>query len=592
MRHLNKIASVLCAASFGLMALTGCEGGDLYSVDNPDWISQKIDSIENAKGSSQEEELEGMLEDVYTVGNTDFTSGWWASFTKYYQVADGEKWNAVFNLNINPNDNTYYKNFALVLTNDVDRGGEGYTEYGAFRFDTTGDSILYNSLWGKHLFFKFAESNLMLAPESNQDPNVQKLGGKITLTVDRTDPSAFSMKITNGTVTKTYKQPYPLPNLNADPSNSNIRCFIVPEGSYINFLQTNIVPIGGLTSALDKNPVSMELQNVPDEVDMGTTLEDAVANISAVVTFEEGVQKTVPAAELLFTAIPDMNEVGEKTLVVIYNKTFKGENADTPIVASGKFRVVNPIASIEVTKAPAHSQYYYYTSMAVVDLPDRTLAFDPTGMEVTATYVDGSTGIVNNSKLTFSPVPAYAGTYPVEITTENGVTTTVEVTVAESKMTAVTPSPKVLGPEDNSGAWWSAHTDNILVPAGETYAVTFNNYGNMGGNWNNFVVVLRSADNATEYAVVRADNYGWGIGYDACQHWGSQGDWPTWLAAMNGAKVTVYITNCNNSTADVQAIMHGTDGVDYIQYYLGVNNVNVDDLNFAFTIDSSHLVFE
>ena len=31
-------------------------------------------------------------------------------------------------------------------------------------------------------------------------------------------------------------------------SNTNIRCFLVPEGSYINFLQSNIVPIGGLTS--------------------------------------------------------------------------------------------------------------------------------------------------------------------------------------------------------------------------------------------------------------------------------------------------------------------------------------------------------
>ena len=31
---------------------------------------------------------------------------------------------------------------------------------------------------------------------------------------------------------------------------------------------------------------------------------------------------------------------------------------------------------------------------------------------------------------------------------------------------------------------------------------------------------------------------------------------------MNGAKVELYVTNCNNGTADIQAIMHGTDGVD------------------------------
>ncbi len=70
---------------------------------------------------------------------------------------------------------------------------------------------------------------------------------------------------------------------------------LVPEGSYINFLQSNIVPIGGLTSAEDKNPLSMVLQNVPDQVNAGTSLEEAVTGITAIVSFEEGVTKTVTA---------------------------------------------------------------------------------------------------------------------------------------------------------------------------------------------------------------------------------------------------------------------------------------------------------
>ena len=82
MKHLlNKIAYVFCGAAFGLLALTSCEGGDLYNVDAPDWISQKIDSIENSKKST-EEVLTGMQEDVYTIGSTDFTSGFWTSFSK------------------------------------------------------------------------------------------------------------------------------------------------------------------------------------------------------------------------------------------------------------------------------------------------------------------------------------------------------------------------------------------------------------------------------------------------------------------------------------------------------------------------------
>lgn len=60
---------------------------------------------------------------------------------------------------------------------------------------------------------------------------------------------------------------------------------------------------------------------------------------------------------------------------------------------------------------------------------------------------------------------------------------------------------------------------------------------------------------------------------------------------MNGAKVTVYVTNCGNGTADVQAVMQGTTGTTSTQYYLGISTVDSTDLNFALTVDSSHLVF-
>ena len=186
MRILKKLVYVCCSITLGLMALSSCEGGELYDVNAPDWISEKVDSIADSKKEPEEEVLEGMQEDVYSFGNTDYTSGFWTAFSKYYVVPDGQKWHGVFNLNINPADNTYYKNFALVITNDTDRGGEGYTEYGAYRFDTTNDTLAYNSQWGSHLFFKYTSSTLMLSPVDNLDETVQKLGGKVTLTVDRT----------------------------------------------------------------------------------------------------------------------------------------------------------------------------------------------------------------------------------------------------------------------------------------------------------------------------------------------------------------------------------------------------------------------
>lgn len=585
MKHFYKITFFCCAAALWMLALASCEGGELYDVNAPEWISDKIQEIEDSKKEPEDEVLEGMQEDVYTIGNTDFTSGFWAAFSKYYVIPDGEKWNAVFNLNINPADNTYYKNFALIITNDVERGGEGYTEYGAIRFDVTGNPETYNSQWGDHIDFQYISGTLLLDPVDNKDENVQKLGGKVTLTVDRTSENAFTVKMTNGVATKTYAQPNKEPNLNVDASNTNIRCFLVPEGSYIDFLQTNIVPVGGLTSAADKNPVSMVLQNVPAQISLGTSLEEAMTNISAIVTFEEGVTKTVTASELSFSAIPDINQTGDKTLVAVYNKTFKGENCDKPIVANASFKVVGVLQSISITTAPSRTKPYYYTSE---DAKSCTMPFDPTGMVVTGTYSDGSSVVIDNAKLSFSAIPAKAGSQPVTITAGENITATVNVTVSEA--TVVKNSTDMIGTEDNSTAFWGAHSDDFNVPAGQTKSITFTNYSSLSDNWNNFVVILRKA-NLTEYAVVRADNYGWGTGYGACTPNGTQGDWATWLAGMNGAKVTVYVTNCGDGTADVQAVMQGTDDAISTQCYWGINTIDANDLNFALTVDGCHLVF-
>ena len=589
MRLLKKIAYACYSVTFGLLALPGCTDGELYDVNAPDWISDKIQEIEDSKKQPEEEVLEGMQEDVYTIGNTDFTSGWWAAFSKYYVVPDGEKWNAVFNLHINPADNTYYKNFVLVITNDADRGGTGYIEYGAIRFDF---AAALNSEWGDYIDRQYISSTLIFSPdESNIDANVQKLGGKVTLTIDRTSESAFTVKITNSEVTKTYKQPYKEENLNADASNANIRCFLVTEGSYIDFLQTNIVPIGGLTSALDKNPVSMVLQDVPAQVNIGTPLEEAMANVSAIVTFEEGVTKTIPAAELSISAIPDMEQPGVKTLVAIYNKTFKGENCDKPIMANTTFEAVEQIASIEVTTPPLHTQYFYYTSAATENLANRTMAFDPTGMVVTATYTDQSTRIIDNARLSFSSVSAKTGTQTVTITAGEEVTTTVEITVSESTVSEVRNTANMVGAEDNSTGFHGASSDIFNVPVGKTKYIAFTNYSDLADNWNNFLVFLHKSITTDEYAFVRADNFGLGNGYAACVNGGTQGDWSTWLSGMNGAKVTVYVTNCGNSTADIQAVMVGTKGTTSTQYYLGINTIDPNDLCFTLSVEKAHLVF-
>ena len=63
MRLLKKIAYACCSVTFGLLTLTGCTDGKLYDVNAPDWISDKIQEIEDSKKQPEDEVLEGMQED-------------------------------------------------------------------------------------------------------------------------------------------------------------------------------------------------------------------------------------------------------------------------------------------------------------------------------------------------------------------------------------------------------------------------------------------------------------------------------------------------------------------------------------------------
>ena len=195
---------------------------------------------------------EDLKDDVYTIGETDFSTEFYTQFSKYYQIPQGGKWVSKFKLNLNPNDNRIYKNFVLLITNDEDRRAGQYKECGAFRYDAVADSTRTNSQWGtSYVFpFQYTTSTLYLEPDENEmDPNVQKLGGLVTLTVDRSQADAFVITMSNEQgVVKTYHQPYVLPNFNNDSTNSNIRCYITVENSQIEFKGSNIEPIGGYSA--------------------------------------------------------------------------------------------------------------------------------------------------------------------------------------------------------------------------------------------------------------------------------------------------------------------------------------------------------
>ncbi len=656
MKYLNKIASAFSVACLGLLMLTSCEGGELYSLSAPDWISAKVDSIADTK---KPEELKGMMEDVYTVGAKDFSTGWWSVWSKYYQIVENGRWDLQFNLGINPNASNTYKNFALIICNDADRGAGDYKEYGAIRFDTQPSG---NSEWGDNWINErrsLVTSNLVFSTDT--DKGIEKLAGKVTLTINRENGGLF-VKMSNGTVTKTYTQTEQLPNFNEDASNGTIRAFLCPEGSYLDILATNVEPIGGCTSAEDKQPVSFVLKNVPQKVQLkeGLNIDTIMANVSATVTFEEGITKEVKAADLKFQAISDLASVGPKTFAAIYNKTYKGENCATPIMVTTTFNVVEKMftcigASDNSTAFwGAHSPYVKVNpkeTFVTTFTNFTTCANNWNNFVTVLTNADGSIeyGVFRcdnwgwgtgwaGEELASKCTPSGGQTdWATWLAAMNGAKVTVYVTnngdgTADLKTvmlgndgvtykqdyiginTVTDPNnfyfhftvdgshiefDDVVGAEDNSTAFWGAHSPYIKVPVGATYTRSFINNTAGANNWNNFVTVLTNSDGSTEYGVFRADNWGWGTGWageelaSKCTPSGGQTDWAAWLSAMPGAKVTVSVTNNGDGTADLRSVMIGNDGVTYKQDYIGINTItDPNDLNMHFTVDSCHLIFE
>ncbi|MCR4583208.1 MAG: hypothetical protein K5764_06610 [Prevotella sp.] len=505
----NKLSTVLCSAALGLLTLTSCEGGDLFSINGPDWMSEKIDSISaSKKQGGEEEKIEGLHEDVYNIGAEDLTSGFF-TLGKTYVIPAGEMWQAQFNLTVNP-DNKYFKNFYIVLNAYNAEKGELGDEYGVIRYD---NDPTKNSEWntvGTEIDRSKIGGNFQNSSGADDvDASVQKMNGKVTLTVDRADGGLF-IKMSNGTLTKTYMQTNPFPSTGSDIP---LACRIGIEGSLVSFLGSTIEPIGGYTSKEDKQPLTLDVSGVPGEVLVGTEMEDAFANVIATVTFEQGVTKKVTAEELLFETIPNFEELGQKTLVVMYNKTFKGVAAEKPAVVVKTFNVVSQLSA--------------FTESVVV------------------------------------------------------------------------PKPYSLGADDCSVGWWSEFTENIKVEPMETKVVHFTNYTSTEQNYHNFAIILNKQD-LTEYGVVRADNWGWGAGIDNNSNFtrtmtptpADDNEWATWRQFMNGARVTAYITNNGDGTAEVKYTATQADGTRYDVEYKGINTIDADNFYFRFTLERAALRFD
>jgi hypothetical protein len=150
-----------------------------------------------------------------------------------------------------------------------------------------------------------------------------------------------------------------------------------------------------------------------------------------------------------------------------------------------------------------------------------------------------------------------------------------------------------LGAEDNSTAWWGEHSALQSFDGNGAVNFQFYNYGNGGGNWNNWVLVLTNgiaigSDGVEEYLVLRADNYGWGT-YYAGENLACNYNWDTFIADMQGALVDLTVRRID-ARLDIIVKVTTAGGVTYNYTYFH-NEFPAGALGACFTTDSSHLDF-
>lgn len=174
-------------------------------------------------------------------------------------------------------------------------------------------------------------------------------------------------------------------------------------------------------------------------------------------------------------------------------------------------------------------------------------------------------------------------------------TTSGTITASSSSETEETDTDTSFGWTGSvtGGSWWTVFAgDDVQVPSGETRTTTMTITATGGTNWTCAPdVILRTAD-ATEYGVLRADNYGWGTSVgDACANITatSDWDWDTFTTFIEGSTCTITVVNSGDGTAAVKYDF-AKDGTTHYQYYTGIA-VDAADLYVNLTFENCSATF-
>ena len=566
MRIKSLILKALAAAAFVVSVSVSCSEVSFIEINPPADLQSKIDSIQAVKDSLAA--LKGDRTDLTIatgiVGAEDYSSGWWSAFSDYFQVPQGKCLTVNF-INHNGGSANNWNNWNLCVASG-ERDSDGYSEFFVIRSDAYGwGNADYNGAMIKQDY-----------PDTDGDGDIWNDfrahldGASVSLQVDYASAGVVFVTTTHtavdGTVlTQTYEQPVTGPTVTA---------FLIADASWMEVKEAYLEP-SKIAEIPDEMAASITVTGTPATLEIGQT--DFWGNGVATVTFADGSTTVADTADVTFV-VPDLTTVGEKTIIYSYSKTKQG-NYGKAVAGTYTLEVVNPVVSLEITKQPALTTYYVYETAPA------TLAFSTAGMEVKATYADGTSGVMNNSSLVFGEVPVTPGEQSVEVKYV-GVSSTVTATCKVNVVKGVAE----VGLLDCTTPWWTAFTQDKVVAAGESVTFKMMVYSLGGENYHSPCTILRQAD-LVENAVVRMDHFGWGTGFDGndTKVVESNWNWDTFKPNINLSNVTITVTNNGDDTADIRYAVIYPNGEEHFQNYLGLK-VNSADLQTALVTEGSYLV--
>ena len=139
----------------------------------------------------------------------------------------------------------------------------------------------------------------------------------------------------------------------------------------------------------------------------------------------------------------------------------------------------------------------------------------------------------------------------------------------------------IVGPEDNSAAWWAHFSDYFTIPTNKLLHMEFVNHGSGVNNWNNWNLAItnevanRTGDGYKEYFILRSDAYGWGntdfnlkmITHNYPDTDGDGDIWNDFRKTMQGARVALDVDHSATGNVFVTATAVGTNGVTLVETY-------------------------